>query len=175
MQITLSNCDDVTPEKAEFIELKIGEMYDFALESKRLLCNEAHTTLNWLFAIVVGGTSYAVNQIVDGKVQWWLLIPVLLMVTAGVIQSVLLFHGALRALGIYPKGNSPQNLITDDFMQLDLKWMRLNEAAAMHERIKSLLDQNRSTGKAINRARWCVVILPFFAVAGSLVGLLFTS
>lgn len=175
MRIEIKNFQNLTPEKADFIEAKILEMYDFVLESKNRMTTEAHTTLNWLFAIVIGGTSYAVNQILEDRLQWWLLIPVLLMITAGIIQSVQLFHGALRASAIYPKGNSPKNLITDEFLQHELKWMKLNEAASMQERITDLMAQNRRTGDTINRARWCVVLLPFLAVVGSLAALVFTS
>jgi len=171
MKIELKHCEQMTQEKAEFIEAKIDEMYDFVLDSRKCLNQEAHTTLNWLFAIIVGGAGYAVTQIVENKMQCWVIAPIAVMVVVCIWQAIRLFQGALQASSIYPKGNEPKNLITAQFVSSDLHWMRLAETANMQERISHALSHNRKMGDAINRARWAVVLMPFIAAVGAAIAL----
>jgi len=171
MQIELKHCEHMTQDKAEFIEAKINDMYDFVLDSRKCLNQEAHTTLNWLFAIIVGGAGYAVTQIVENKMQLWVVTPIAIMVVVCIWQAIRLFQGALQASSIYPKGNEPRNLLTDQFVSSDLHWMRLAEAANLQERISDALSHNRKMGDAINHARWAVVLMPFVAAVGAAIAL----
>jgi hypothetical protein len=175
MQIELKHCENVTLEKAEFIEAKVQEMYDFVMESRKCLNDEAHTTLNWLFAIIVGGSGYAVTQIVENKMQWWVMTPIVVMVVVCVVQSIRLFHGALRASAVVPKGNEPKNLITDKLLQYDVEWMKIAEAASMQERITEILAHNRRMGSAVNQSRWAVVGMPFVAVISAAASVWFNA
>jgi len=165
MQITLKNLENVTADKVEFIEKQATELLKFVLESRSLLTKEAHTTLNWIFAIIIGSSGYAYKLLDSETPRWWLVCPLIVAATLAGIQGLILFHGALRNVPILPIGNDPKNLATDTFMAYEVHWMRLAEACQLQERIDDARDHNGRVGDVINKTRWAIASVPIIACA----------
>lgn len=170
MRLELTNFEKVTPEKALWVEGQANRMLDFLMESRSQLGAEAHKTLQWLFAIIVGATGYVVTLLKQPPapgagqpphVQWWLIWPLIVAVAVAAVAAVRLFHVGLRAVEVLPAGNEPRKLATDELMACDEHWMRLAETAQLQERIEIAAQHNGRVGDAINAARWVVAVLPF--------------
>ncbi|MEQ1830010.1 MAG: hypothetical protein ABL921_28875 [Pirellula sp.] len=167
MKLNLTKFENVTPAKVAFVEEQANKMLAFVLESRAILTREAHTTLQWLFAIIVGGSGYAATlmRLPTGQhVKWWLMAPLTWAVAVAAFEAVRLFHSALRAVEVLPMGNEPAKLATDELMAYDVHWMRLAEAAQLQERIEKAVHHNSFVGDAINEARWVVALLPILAL-----------
>ena len=54
----MENFDLLNDEKVKYVEGKAAECYTYLMESRDILLREAHTTINWLFAVIVGATGY---------------------------------------------------------------------------------------------------------------------
>ena len=157
----------VTKEKAEFIEEQANKMYEFVLESRELLTKEAHTTLQWLFAIVVSSSGYLITLCTREHPHdplWWVMIPLAFAALWAAAEAFKLIKNALQTKGLKPLGNSPQNLADKDFITYSEPQMRFLEAWQVQERVEDALNHNRLVGNAINQARWSVVAIPIIAL-----------
>lgn len=175
MKIELTSTQDVTPEKAKFVEEQANKLLTFLMDARDVLRGEAHTTLQWLFAIIVGASGYVATLLQAGwphAVKWWLVLPLTAVVIAITIEAIRLFRAALQTADVLPMGNEPKNLITDELMQYDEHLIRLAEAAQLQERIDEAAVYNQCVGDAINEARWVVAIVPIVAVLAMGVGAL---
>lgn len=161
MEIQLKQTDMVTEEKAKFVEEQANRLLAFTMESRAMLSKEAHTTLNWLFAVIVGSSGYVLSLFESPEsVKWWIIIPLLVVGTSSAVQAAKIFHDAMRVMPVLPVGNEPKNLLTDATMQYGIEWIRISETASLQERIDKARDHNARVGDAINRARWTLTVLP---------------
>ena len=143
MKIEIKNFDAVTPEKAEYIEQQAEKVLEFTMDSRAKLTAEAHTTLNWLFAIIVGTAGYVVTLLEHEQgLLWWLIVPLAGAAAASACQAVRLFQGALQTLPVLPLGNDPKNLLVDELITYDLEWIRVAELSLLQERIDKAREHN---------------------------------
>lgn len=149
-------------QHAEFIEQKAGQTFDFVLESRQILSQEAHTTLNWLFAVIVGGSGYSLTLFNDDHLQWWLMPTLLTIVVVASWESFTLINAALLAGPVVPPGNEPNKLLTPGVIDQPIDRVRLGEAMTLQSRIERQRAHNRDVGAAINRARKRVALMPLF-------------
>lgn len=176
MEIKLKQIESVTEEKAKFIEDQANRLLAFTMESRAMLSKEAHTTLNWLFAVIVGSSGYVLSLFeTPDNVKWWIIVPLLLVGTVSAIQAALIFHDAMRTMPVLPMGNEPKNLLTDATMQYDMEWIRISETASLQERIDKARDHNARVGDAINRARWTLTVLPAVGLVVAIIWRCFIS
>lgn len=167
MKLKITDLSKVTPEKVDFVEAQANKMLTFVLQSRELLVKEAHTTLQWLFAITVGAAGYVVRlvEVWDAKSsKWWIVGPLATVAAVGTIAAISLFRTALRTFAVPSMGNEPRFLATDEMMAHDEHIIRLVEAGQLQERIENALAHNRRVGRAINQARWVVVLVPIAAL-----------
>ena len=136
-------------------------MYDFVLESREILTKEAHTTLQWLFAIVIGASGYLINlftktydaQPLNLSAIWWAVVPLTVAAGWAAFEAFRLIKSALRATAIFPKGNTAMNLTQDGFAALEEHQIRFLAAWGMQSRTEGAQAQNKRTGQAINVAQ----------------------
>lgn len=161
MEIKLTKFENMTAEKAAYIEEQANRLFDFVMKSREELNREAHTTINWLFVIIVGSAGYIASLVGwELNVKWWLLVPLFVGILVCVYAAIRLFHRGLRTVSVIPAGNDPKNLMTDELMAYDMMWVRAAETSQLQERIDAARDYNTIVGDAINHARWCIVLLP---------------
>ena len=170
MQIAMTQFDLMTDEKSRYVEDKADELFHFVLESRKQLASEAHTTLNWLFLVMIGSFGFLPKLLgMTSPVRWWLIIPLIVGACYSGIIAGRLFCRAMRLPQLLPAGNDPKNLLTDDVMEYDIAWMRAAETASMQERIDAARAYNVCVADATNEARWCLVALPFVEIVVGLI------
>jgi flagellar biosynthesis protein FliQ len=171
MQIPLTDADAVTKEKVDFVENQANELYGFLLESRAILNREAHTTLNWLFGIIIASAGYIVKICSDPipASLHWLLPTLVTVIVAAAFAAVWLFHRGLRIGHVHPTGNEPKHLVLDEYMQHPEHIMRLAAVCQMQERIESARTHNHQVADTIDQARWSILTIVFLAVIVSLI------
>ena len=112
MDNPITNYETVTDSKIDYIEAQVLKNFEFRLESMKILSEEAMVTLNWLFALAVTPAGYVLSQ--ADKIQWWISVPAILCSIASGITAVYLFESALKTKNIFPAGNEPKNLMSDE-------------------------------------------------------------
>lgn len=170
MKIPLTTMENVTLEKVKFIEDQASKCLGFFFESNEVLTKEAHTSLNWLFAIITTTSAYTIDHFDSHKL--WLFIPLICAIGVATIEGIELFRNALRTEDLLPIGNEPKNLISDTQMLRDEASMRLAEVASLQERIECAGEHNSKVGNAINRARLSVALIPIGTLIGIALGYL---
>tara|TARA_R100000750_G_C2343891_1_gene95417 strand:- start:1976 stop:2506 length:531 start_codon:yes stop_codon:yes gene_type:complete len=168
----LKNFENVTLEKAEYVEKQAERTLEFAMESRKLLTQEAHTTINWLFAIILGCSGYTATLLESRHIPWWLVITLFFVTLISGWQAVSLFSISLTARELIPPGNVPKNLITDSMLQYDIKWIRLAESVTLQERIQLAQDHNHDSANAVNKSRWVIAFLPIIAIAIGIISMI---
>src|SRR5476651_183769 len=98
MDNPLSNFDNVTVEKVDFIEAQTQKNLEFRLESMKILSEQAMVTLNWLFALAVTPAGYVFSK--AGEILWWIAVPAILCSIASGSTAIYLFQNALRTKSI---------------------------------------------------------------------------
>ena len=173
MKIAMTEFDSLTDEKAKFVEEQANRMLAFLMESRSGLVREAHTTINWLFGMILGSCGYIATLLnTNDAVKWWIVVTLFVVAAVAVWQSVCLFHYALRAVEVLPSGNEPKNLLTDDLMSHEMRWIRAAEACQLQERIELALRHNVKVATAVNGARLSVAVIPAVCVLASVVVIL---
>ncbi len=162
----------LTPARVEFIEEQTTRMYDFVLASREILTREAHTTLQWFFAILIGGSGYLISifakQYDEHPIQaakfWWVIAPLFLAVVSTALEARRLLYKGLMTSGVKPKGNSAQNLSTERIMELRPIEVRYLEAWRIEAYANDVIRRNAEIGSAINHARKSVILIPAFTL-----------
>jgi len=154
---------EVTVEKAKWIEEQINRNFAFRIESFEILTKSAETTLGWLFGIVVGASGYVASHLSDEPFR--ITIPLLLATLLAGFEALLLIMGAMMTEEVASPGNIAENIATDERLKISEKWMRISEARGLSDTIKEIEEINNRKGKAINRARMAVVIIPALTMA----------
>lgn len=168
MEIKLSNPEMVSKEKVLFVEDQANRLLEFAMESRGLLNREAHSTLNWLFSMIIGSAGYLLKIAGDESHQaGWAVTVIGVVLIASTASAIRLFHFALRTASVLPPGNEPKNLVTDEQMAYEEHLIRLSSACQLQERIEGALAYNAQVGDAVNLARWSIAIIA--GTAGMLV------
>lgn len=163
---------EVSSDKAEWIEKQANDALAFAFESRTILAREAQTTLNWLFAISAGSGGYMIKLLADDKLEFWIGLPLLIASVAGAVCAGRLIKNAMMTTAVIGHGNSPKNLLISKFIAHELPTMRTLECVNLQERIELCRKRNHQVGDAINEARWCVAAIPpVSAVVGTLINL----
>jgi hypothetical protein len=176
MQIAMTQFDLMTDEKSRYVEDKANELFRFVLESRKQLASEALTTINWLFLVMIGSFGFLPKLLdMTSPVKWWLIAPLIVGACYSGIVAARLFCRAMRFPQVLPPGNDPKNLLTDDFMEYDMAWMRAAETASMQERIDAARAHNVCVADATTDARWCLVALPFVEITVGLIAYSFTG
>ena len=165
----MENFDLLNDEKVKYVEGKAAECYTYLMESRDILLREAHTTINWLFAVIVGATGYLLKLLESPDGKWPLIIALAVVGLAASWQSLKLFRDALRSKPVIPAGNHPKNLFTDELMACEIHEIRYAETELMQERLNIATEHNRNVGDAINHARMMLSLLP---VAGGFAAVL---
>lgn len=162
----MTQFDTMTDEKSRYIEEQVNKLFDFFMESRQQLSGEAHTTLNWLFVVMIGSCGY-LPTLLDFKspFQWWLIAPLAIGAALCACEAARLFYHGMQPMAVLPAGNDPKNLLKDEFLEYDIAWMRAAETAQMQERLDVARQHNIAVADSITHARWFLVILPFIEVA----------
>jgi len=177
MQPDLTNTENVTLEKAKWVEEQANRILDFRVETRELLVKEAHTTLQWLFAIILGASGFIVSlvrpdqstSLQPSPLPWWLIVPLVGVVIVASVRAIILLQKGLRIVPFPSKGNEPKNIATDSFLAHDEDLMRLVEARNLQERISEIRAGNQQIADAINRARFTIIVLaPLTVIASAL-------
>jgi hypothetical protein len=150
--------ENLTLEKSKWIEEQVNRTLMFHFESSEILRKEAHATLGWLYAIIVGSTGYVVSHLSDG--QLWIIIPLGLASFAGMVVSMHLLNGALLAKAVPSPGNVPSHIATAERLIKNEAQMRLSEAEGVETIIDDLVVLNSKTAQTINEARIAVAVIP---------------
>ena len=157
MDNPLTNFDNVTVEKVDFIEAQVQKNLEFRLESMKILSDQAMVTLNWLFALAVTPAGFVFSKATE--IEWWIAIPALLCSIASGATAVYLFENALKMKSIIPAGNEPKSLLSDGVMELTTNEIRVLEICNNQDRIEIVAGHNEKAGTAINNARIAIIAI----------------
>lgn len=145
-------------EKAKWVEEQVNRILDFRIESAAILRREAHTTLAWLYGIIVAASGFIVSH--ADKDQLFLIVPLGVGIAVAGWEAWLLISRALMAR-VYPSpGNVPSNIGTPENLARSEAEMRLSEAEGVEEIITELEKINKAKADALNRARMAVALIP---------------
>jgi len=155
----------LTVEKAKWIEEQANRALAFHIESWGLLSKAAETTLGWLFGIAVGAAGYVGSHFSDEP--WRILVPLMAATAGATYEAANLIRGAMMAEDVPSPGNTANNIagIEDERLKYKEEWMRLAEAKGLDSIIEAYVALNIRRGKAINRARRAVVLIPTLTLA----------
>lgn len=153
--------------KIDFVERQAELAYEFVLESRDILVREAHTTLNWLYGIAVGGSGYLLTLLNAAQPSWWLIAALAAAVGTALICVAILIRRVMMADIVFPRGNDPKNLFDPDFFEQDLTAIRRGTVEIMQERIDLVRVANHRRGKVINGVRQTIVLIPLIATAAA--------
>jgi hypothetical protein len=156
----------LTLEKAKWVEEQVNRTLEFHIESFGLLSKAAETTLNWLFGIAVGASGYVASHLTDEP--RWITIPLITATLLAGIAAFQLMIGAMLAEEVPSPGNVPKNIGSDKHLKTKEEWLRLLEARGLEGIITHYEVLNLRRGKAINRAREAVIIIPALTIIAML-------
>lgn len=159
--------ENLTPEKAAFIEQKTKEMFDYTLDCLDRARGEGNNVLQWLFAVVVGGLALVGTLFSSG--YWQIAIGALSSAGWAAWLAVNLVQ-ALRSNETMPPGNLSEAL--NAMLDEPEHRMRWREARGMDGRIATNLGHVERLATAVDRARDRFTWLPLFFLGGSIGGLL---
>ncbi|MGC3988116.1 MAG: hypothetical protein QM796_00250 [Chthoniobacteraceae bacterium] len=161
--------DLLSDEKINFIETECRTVLKSQVDARDDLKKEAHTTLNWIYGLFGLATSFGVKLIDMNSgflnQRWWLLLPLIFVLTCTGIAAILLFTKVIKTVDCLGMGNEPQNLLIKDFVERDLKWMKIIEIAGWQQRIRDNIDRNETAGDAINLSRKLLLFTPAIFIA----------
>lgn len=153
------NTESITAEHVEFIEQQANMLFDFVLESRRLLRDDAHATLRAIYLMVLFSFWCLWASFVADRASMAVWLPLAEMMTLGVLLQAGLLRGAMRARPLLPKGNSPKNLLNGENFSQPVHLVRLAEVMSLQERIDEAMDCNRRTAASINAARGGFIVI----------------
>lgn len=164
MQIPDEIMEHIDGAKSEWLESQFRTRLEFVIASRDRLVTEAHTTLNWLFAIIVIPAGYSLNHINENRpTEFDFYVAVIASIVAGV-AAIILFMRCLRFDSMIGLGNCPSNLLNKDFCKHALHDMQLAESANFEERIAQTVEICSRLGSTITIARWSIVLIPIVSI-----------
>ncbi len=165
----------VTEEKAEWIEEQVNRMFEFSLETRRLLTADAHTTVNWMLGIELGAFGYLVSLAkAQGPTPLWVLLPLWFVVIAIGVLGCWFCTRALRVSPVHVPGNTPAALLRAGFIEYGLDEMRIADCRGVDDRTTETREENKRLGSAINQARLCLLLIPLLAALVGAIAYAFT-
>lgn len=170
MKIPFDDCSFLTAEKVDFVEEQANKRLNFAISRREFLVKEAHTTLQWLFGIIVGASGYLVTLIREGDSERAVVTALVFAALAAAGGAAQLMYRSLMTASMIPPGNIPSNLVTMELMSHEAHVIRLAEACNLEERIAAMAKSNHRSGDAINMARWFVISVPLVSAIIALGG-----
>jgi hypothetical protein len=160
--------ENLTSEKAAFIEAKTKEMFDYTIECLDRARTEGNNVLHWLFAVVVGGLGMVGTSFNSG---FWQISVGALSAAGWAAWLAVRLLPSLRSNETMPPGNFSEalNAMLDE-PEYRMRW---REARGMDSRITTNLEYVSRLAKAVDSARDKFTWLPLFFVSGSVVAWLF--
>lgn len=154
----IENWENVTLGKAEFVEAQARRLLDFTIESLDRIRTEANTCLQWLFGTIAGAAGLAATSI-EKKGPWSISISLVVVSLFSAVVAVELIR-SVKTVDIWPPGNEPDNLITEEFMEQPENLARLMEAASLQHRIEHNRALNMTLGSSVDLARRRFAYIP---------------
>jgi hypothetical protein len=153
-------------EKMKWVEEQVNRNLDFGIDCRDLLRGEAHRTLQWLFAIILGASGFVVSLVRPengaalqlSTLPWWLIVPLVIVVIGAAATAIYLLH-QMRTAPVPAKGNEPKNLATESYLGQDEFTMRWAEVLGLQQRLEENREASKRFGRAINASRYAIVLV----------------
>jgi hypothetical protein len=154
--------EDLTPEKAVFIEKEVNRLFCHTLDCYDRARAEGTNVLQWLFGSIVGGLGLVGTLIKSGYPC--IAAGIFAAVIAAAVSVGRLVH-ALKSQDVHPPGNHADRL--GEMVKQDPEYrMRWREARGIDGRINTNIEHTAKLARAVDNARCAFAWFPVWGVLG---------